>query len=555
MKTRFSAAQRLALLFTVLSPFFAPAALADANGDPAFLLGANQDFSAVSNAVIDLLQTRDTARFANALAPSLEDWKSIYSTNAVNPDPDPLKAFEESAKESRHKVEMTAIRLLNKAGQFHIDFTKGELRAEVVPPANLGKVHYPTLQADKETLPYFDKLAIRLSLGKGPAEFEIDVRDLMKFPGGWRSRNGVEWASMPTNITDAATQREMAIDQKAAEFKGITEKDDTNLVKLADALAHFMHTGDTNIFVNDVFPTADLVWGQVHENATKQGGTRADFEKAWGGQKKNAASMAADLVRFAQDAGIDFKRASVVVQGASIKQLHKNGGFGGIGGNGFTVTLDVKSKEKAKTGRAVSGTYVVAADQVALFGDVWRVAGKIRWDKFPEGVLDDKAVAEMDLENYVAEHRKLPNGTFAPEISFTRLDNEQTMKLSDLRGKVVVLDFWATWCGPCQAPMAHLQTLWKEHPDWQNRVAIMPLSIDDTIGQVREHVNKRQWTNTFNVWAGDGGWQSSPAKIFRVSGVPTTYIIDRNGKIVDAGHPAGMDIGEEVEGLLKTEKD
>ena len=81
-------------------------------------------------------------------------------------------------------------------------------------------------------------------------------------------------------------------------------------------------------------------------------------------------------------------------------------------------------------------------------------------------------------------------------------------------------------------------------------MAIVPLSIDDTIDIVRKHVDQRGWTNTFNVWANDGGWTSKPAKTFRVSGVPTTYIIDADGKIVQAGHPAGMRIGEIVGGLL-----
>jgi hypothetical protein len=64
------------------------------------------------------------------------------------------------------------------------------------------------------------------------------------------------------------------------------------------------------------------------------------------------------------------------------------------------------------------------------------------------------------------------------------------------------------------------------HPSWQNRVAIVPLSIDDTLKIVRDHVDKRGWTNTFNVWAEDGGWHSKPATAFRVHVVPTTYIID-----------------------------
>ena len=86
-------------------------------------------------------------------------------------------------------------------------------------------------------------------------------------------------------------------------------------------------------------------------------------------------------------------------------------------------------------------------------------------------------------------------------------------------------------------------------------MAIVPLSIDDTLDIVRQHVNKRGWTNTFNVWAGDGGWRSAPAKAFRVTGVPTTYIIDAQGKIVRPGHPAAMNIDELVDAVLKPAKE
>ncbi|MGA2659731.1 MAG: TlpA disulfide reductase family protein [Verrucomicrobiota bacterium] len=158
------------------------------------------------------------------------------------------------------------------------------------------------------------------------------------------------------------------------------------------------------------------------------------------------------------------------------------------------------------------------------------------------------------MDAYVAEHGTLPPGTDAPDIEFVRLDNDRKMNLRDLRGTVVVLDFWATSCGPCQQPLARLQTLRQQHPDWKDRVAIVPLSIDDTIAAVRDHLERRQWTNTFNVWSGEGGWNSTPAQTFHVTGVPVTYIIDGGGRIIKAGHPMALDISGEVETLLKTAK-
>jgi thiol-disulfide isomerase/thioredoxin len=254
-----------------------------------------------------------------------------------------------------------------------------------------------------------------------------------------------------------------------------------------------------------------------------------------------------------EDAGIDLKNADIQIKQASVERAQSQGAPGsvvGLLGEQFQLTLAVKTEGKSKNGTPLSGDYILAANEIMRFPDDWRVMENVHWQLLPAGVLDAKAAAGLELENYVAENHTLPLGTTVPEIEFTTLAGEKKMKLSDLRGKVVVLDFWSTDCGPCQEPMAKLQTLRQTHPDWQDKVALVPLSIDDTLKIVRDHVNQRGWTNTFNVWAGDGDFHSQPASAFRVDRVPTSYIIDAQGRIIRAGHPVGMDIGNEVDALL-----
>jgi len=103
--------------------------------------------------------------------------------------------------------------------------------------------------------------------------------------------------------------------------------------------------------------------------------------------------------------------------------------------------------------------------------------------------------------------------------------NGENATLSSFRGKVVILNFWATWCPPCRAEMPSMEILYKRYKD--QGLEILAVDIGENANTVRQFVQKNNYS--FPVLL-DTTKQTSA--IYGVEAIPTTYIIDRNGKII-----------------------
>ena len=117
----------------------------------------------------------------------------------------------------------------------------------------------------------------------------------------------------------------------------------------------------------------------------------------------------------------------------------------------------------------------------------------------------------------------------APDFALTNLDGE-TVRLSDFRGKTVVLNFWASWCPPCREEMPDFQELWDERGEGGSDDLVM-LALDflvqDTMADARGFVEGNGFTFPVLFDTADG----AVADRYRVRGLPATFFIDREGVV------------------------
>jgi thiol-disulfide isomerase/thioredoxin len=518
----------------------------------------SKEFEGIGQALVNLLKTRDSQAFVTNYAVKGDDWRLMITTNLPKDIADQFQLFANGQDMNRRRLESSVKTLLDRADKIHVDFSKGDLTFEIPQSTKMGKIYLSQGNKDALSLPYLQTLVINLKFTAPPNQpgsgnYAISMNEVEKFPTGWRINRTVQWASMPTNLMDSKMTVELVLGEKIAANKPVTSQDDPSLTQLGESIVHFIRDTDTNVFKKDVFINSDLIW-DMYQKSGQGSPSRKELDEEMARQTEEQVANAAQMVDLMREAGIDLKTADIQMKEIGIKRCQsptRDGKLDSLIGEQFTLTFSVKSDGKAKNGTSLAGSYTVRASQIMKLGGQWRVGRTLQWDRFPDGVVGAETIKKMEFESYVSKYRALPAGIPAPEIQFTSLTDPKKLKLADFKGKVVILDFWATWCGPCQAPMAQLQKLRDSHTNWQDQVVIIPISIDDTMETVQNHVNQHGWTNTFNVWAGEGGWHAEPAKTFRVSAVPTSYVIDRTGKILFSGHPEMDTFSSFVDQALK----
>ncbi|GIW76772.1 MAG: hypothetical protein KatS3mg104_1835 [Phycisphaerae bacterium] len=120
-------------------------------------------------------------------------------------------------------------------------------------------------------------------------------------------------------------------------------------------------------------------------------------------------------------------------------------------------------------------------------------------------------------------------GKVAPDFELTTLDGK-TVKLSDQKGKVVLLDFWATWCPPCVAALPHVQKLAADQELAEKGLVVWAVNAGEQKARIESFVKKNNYTFTVPVDS-----HTTTLKAYGIEGIPTQIVVGRDGTIVHVG--------------------